>query len=411
MGNEIEKQPTELSIGIPTHAEVFNETYEVKRTEITPTIGVSFANLQLFISEAARKGIHYRVKQHELQTNKKWAMQWNLLGLYAFTPATLADLGDKHGISRERVRQIVKKATFKLHEAVPDEMREAHSIQLFDFQKPVTVQTRLKSSRAKGGILERVLQLANENKSVTEIRNLIPGSRNAISSIRKNKDLYNTDIPYKLDIIKLAEDIPTLADSTTSNEVKQAVLDAISDIAFTLNHPEIIRLSKLLADAGIGFGGKIKRGESGVDFVVRILKESGIPASVIEKNSGKYRMRYGLLASVDKERALEVLKSHEELAQYKTPTVIEITETGAKIPTTYDIQQKSLVNISKIIGIKNIHKLTKSGLSIEDLIRSSSSVPVFRHERNGLLYCSLENIDKFSSDIEESINKALESIQ
>jgi UDP-N-acetylglucosamine enolpyruvyl transferase len=71
----------------------------------------------------------------------------------------------------------------------------------------------------------------------------------------------------------------------------------------------VVKLSTITKEAGLQMMGKGNR----VLRIVDVLRLHGIPINVIEEKVEKSTYRYGIIAEVDQERALEVLKADTSL--------------------------------------------------------------------------------------------------
>jgi|GEM_PF-3202235 len=265
----------------------------------------NFANLQNFVKEAASQGIHRTIPQDYRQSQQQWANQWNMLGSYLFVEnSTLQTIGDKYGsVSRENVRKVIQRAAKKLYDFSPPELQEAYSFGNFSFQKKTPRERRFKYSEMRGGKLRQVEQMAEEGKSAQEMMDTLGISRDQLNHLRaKHKDLH---IPYFPSTRKIYDQ---LADPTTAREKRQELLNTIvSRVNYTNIH--VVKLSTITKEAGLQMMGKGNR----VFRVVDVLRLHGIPINVIEEKVEKSTYRYGIIAEVDQERALEVLKADTSL--------------------------------------------------------------------------------------------------
>jgi len=228
-------------------------------------------------------------------------------------------LGSQYGVTRENVRQYVKRATEKLHEASPDELKDRFDTDQFDFRKPTTMKQKFKLSESHGGKLEGIVRLIDEGKSFDEILKSTELSSKQLYNVKTNARSFAVEIPYRTSnpIRELKLSLQRLSDKNTSIEEAQQILDRLSVSVYRRNYEAIIRIADIVKDLGFTIQSPVSPTLPGI---VVLLKLQGIPARALEHKSGIRIMRYGILAEADKERATEYLGSQEyrdELARLK----------------------------------------------------------------------------------------------
>jgi hypothetical protein len=263
----------------------------------------SFQNLQNFVKEAVQNNIHLRIPQHRYRTDEQWATGINMLGIYVFTHdgVSLEDIGEKYGRSRERVRQIIKDTTEKMYAIAPQTLREKYTFESFSFAKPKAKEIAFKSSAARGGKLREVAALTQEGKTAQEIGQALGLSYRQVSKLRYDQP--ELQIPYIQPRPVPIED--ELADPATTVQKRQALLDQISSTRRDFSKIHVVKLSTLTKEASLsmyGKGDKVRR-------VANVLRKHGVPIAIIENEVKGHPQRYGIIAEVDQERILEILKT------------------------------------------------------------------------------------------------------
>lgn len=366
----------------------------------------SFNNLRQFTKEAIRAGVHFTVPRHPHQSEEKWAEQWTILSLYTDTQAPLDDIGMPRGLTRERMRQVIKQAVAKLHAAAPAELRERYPLDQFAFGKPKTETTAYRASETRGGNLRIIFQAARAGKTAQEIKQDAQLSTWRLAHARQSGKKYGVAIPYQSIVYteEFRRSLEEFNDPETTPEKRQTILDMIGiDYADShSNEPDspLVKLSDLLKEANFHIVGR-----GGLINIAQVLRDAGIPVGLIEKKGKKSMHRYGFIAAIDRERALTVLQEEPSLDPLRKNPVELIAGTAVEIPTTYGLQGENFQSLTKVIG-KVLHgKLIRSGISYRDIIGTDCPVAIFRHGTG--YYARTENAEVLSEYLLARIEAAL----
>ncbi|OGD91141.1 hypothetical protein A2W45_03930 [Candidatus Curtissbacteria bacterium RIFCSPHIGHO2_12_41_11] len=81
-------------------------------------------------------------------TVKNWARNFTIAGLYLKTDKILDEIGRSYHMTRENVRQIVKKVVIAIHTNSSQEMQERFSRESFNYRKPLSLAIRKRILKA-----------------------------------------------------------------------------------------------------------------------------------------------------------------------------------------------------------------------------------------------------------------------
>ena len=276
--------------------------------------GRSFQNILDFLAEATPTPTDLRTPwppRQKNQTEKMRQRNFIIAGRFLGTDDPLEEIGNGYNLTRERIRQIVKKVVEDLHKISIQEVQEAFPIESFDFDKSHTLEGRKRKSQVMGGRSFKVDQLVTQGKSAPEIRDTLGITSQSLYAARQTLKGWGIEVPTRKDIYhkKLEE----LQNPDLSDTEAQEILDAITRSGYRElsrgEKPVLTPVSIIARGAGLLFTTRdIKR-------FFYLLKKSGIPASSVarqktNKNAGRQVIvtSYYFIRSLDTDRAAATLK-------------------------------------------------------------------------------------------------------
>lgn len=254
--------------------EDYGLSVEVILNEGEEEIIPSFNKLQEFVSEAARKRIHLGVPRAHGQSDQQWGNQWNMLGAYLYTNASLSDISRAYQCSRQNVNVIIKNAARRLYESSPLELQEQFDPNGFLFRKPASERKQPRISQAESG----------------------SGIEYSYTTCTKKftEELYNSDL---------------------SVQERQQLLNQMGRGFVNKGHKApVFKLSTLIRESGLHSSGH----NNSIPRIIEAVKRWGIPIRMIEE---RYRdegiMRYGIGFNTDRAAIKEVLETDPSLADLR----------------------------------------------------------------------------------------------
>lgn len=269
------------------------------------------------------------------QTKKGWERMYWEMGEYLGTEKTLDEVGKDLGVTREAVRQNVKRGVENLWKAQSPEVQSEFSPDEFGYNK----SRKLTASSQ---------ELANFKRFKEHVGEL-------------------------------------------TSEKKQTFLDAVKNrrvfsVLSSGEKPLIVAVSKIAEQGGLFFP------YSQVSIIYDLLRKSGVSASSFSDEivvEDKKRQRsYHFICIVDMERAIEIIKDANELDCFRQNNVVVLGKPTDRKPRPSELGKSGYSSVSHLI--KEIRgKRLGSKYRCEDIFREDSSVRVYRY-KGGLYYLSEE---------------------
>lgn len=373
------EQPKPVPQNISEHKAIDQD--QSQTTNENNQIGLgSFDNLKDFVAEAARAGIHHTIPQKTNQSTQQWANQWNALGIYAFTDASHGDIVAVYGLTRENWRNLVMRATQRLHAASPPELQAAYPLESLSFRKPRTAKARLKMMHpANIGLYQTIQASLEEGKSMREIQKELGISGNQLSKLRTSSRFLGEELPYvhKVARAETEQSFQLLLDPSTPRDTKQQILQTITrgylekyredpNAPFTL-------LSHIAKQAGI----KLQKDE--LYSLAAFLKEQNVPVNIIEYRFRNRVMRYGVIAGTDKEAVTNML-GPDSAFHLRDRAVRLVAGASESIPSTYMILKSGeFQSVRDALGERISRELKRRKLTIQTALGADCPVAVFTY--------------------------------
>lgn len=222
----------------------------------------SFENTLAFVSDERVSSFPIDTKtqippRSKSMTQTQWERNWRIVGAYLGTDKLLEEIGRDPGITKERVRQIVKSGVKKLHQIQSTEIRDEFLLGKFGYWKPLPIVLRRRRSESKGGVAVKIEQALAKGKTLPKIKEEFTSEQ--VLTARTTLRQWGIEIPYEHQPIlpkylKLRD--PELADWE-----KQKLLDSIEHhgalrILSSGEEPLIVSVSKVGRKAGLFFSNK-----------------------------------------------------------------------------------------------------------------------------------------------------------
>lgn len=303
----------------------------------------SFENTLAFLAKstvAVDRKIHYPPKDPG-QSRKAWERMWEVAGRYFGTEETLEEIGERNGLTGERVRQIVKKGIGRLHEVSDADIKLEYPLDSLDLRKPTTLTSRQKRSLAHGGRSIRIAELMREGKSAKEISDEFGSA--SVANARKVLREWNVNTPYqyKASSSEYKENLERLKTQDLSDQEIQKILDTVT-IQIYRTHLKgdnalFTHIKKVTREAGLFVSGRE------ISLLAEVLKGEGIPVGkleqVLQEKPGRKQqvLRYYFLLSSHVTRAEDALRSAENLDPYRKDPVRELGKHAEQVPSVFQL--------------------------------------------------------------------------
>lgn len=301
------------------------------------------------------------------------------LGRYLSSTTSLAEEGNRLGVSRQRVFQIHHRALLKLRRHSPAPIKENFPLNQLIAGKPPywpVLEALVRRLRPEAPTLARMLREGLEPATILQNLSL---TRAELTSderryLKEHRLLTFTDPPR---LLKSLSQILTEGDG---QEIAQAMRQAEQHGRFqALCQGERPALYSLYDVSGLA--GLYLRADR-ANQLANILEEAGIAVGRVHYPNGQ---RYYFVAASQLKQATEVLYHHPELRRYRQNPVRQIaagTVPSAEIPATTQLSQKrGFEPLGRLAISLGIAYSRKGGGALEGLLGSDCPVPVFRWDK------------------------------
>ncbi len=377
-----------LSMTNPERLVQFEGSDLFAREEERPVEGKSFDNLRRFIAYGAvaavrtyppgekpdysdRRIYYPSAKDTSLQN---WERNLGMVWDYAFGEETLEEIGRKNGnLSREVTRMTIKRTVRSLHEAADDPSRDRFPFESFDFRKPITLASRERRSKAKGGKSLEIARRLDQGATLKELKN--DYTTHQIGRARRVLESWGYELEREINLILPQFEGLTNIDAT-DGEI-QSLLDKIR------NHKQyqvlkqaglVIDLSTVAKKAGLYVG------SDQVYFISESLAreklpQAKVPTKIKDKNGQEGIVYYRIIARIDQPNATDILRADRSLDDLRINPVRQIAgPKGEKLPNTTQLKSEEYESVSKLIGeIRGLRwtGIGKGGIKTADIIEGS----------------------------------------
>ncbi len=344
----------------------------------------SFENTLAFVTDerVSSLPIETRVQtppRSKWTTQAHWERDWDITGEYLGTDKTLEEVGRKHSLVAERIRQVVKKGVRQLYQIQSTGVKSEFPFYQFGYRKPLPLSLRRRRSEARGGLSVRIEKEILEGKTIPQIKEgLDPGQ---ISQVRRGLRGWGIEIPYE--ITPILPRYEKLRDPKLSDEEKQKLLDSVEHnsvlrVLSSGEEPLTMPVSKIGQEAGLFF-----RGEK-VNFIYTVLRSKGLPASSFSQfvryrkgNREKRRLTYYFICASDRDRAIEIIKSASEFNQLRINPVTILGKATDRIPREGElVNSGNYSHLGPLVIV--IRGKSLSHIKVEDIILDDCPASVFR---------------------------------
>lgn len=279
-----------------------------------------FNNTIVFLRTAIAEGAH--LKRPDKTPEEAWVRQKNIVGIYFGSPAALEDLGRMYGVTRERIRQLVKKSMEHLWLSCLPETQALFPFGELELRKPLTQKSRERISEAHGGksvLINRELQAG---KSIREIQKEKGISRQQIKGSRHVLREWSTAVPFFRTPHSQNLELEKNLKNAEKDQEKQEVLSQVKR-RFYQDHVKgenslLIASTNIALEAGLSLGFQRQNRR----IFIESLKNVGFPmGEITEKRmsrTGKEMIAtYHFILARDKERAKRIVLSDPNLQRFR----------------------------------------------------------------------------------------------
>lgn len=291
-----------------------------------PTAGI---DTMLFLKVALWQEAHL-IKPERI-SDQDWARWRNITGLYYGTGLSQEKIGHSYGVTKERVRQLIKLELKALWDNCTTEVQYSFPFAQLEVGKPPL---------ARGGISASIAQLVKAGKTLGEVKAAGFTTSQIISSRRTLKS-WDVEVPYKRKRPAVIEDerLFKALSETADLEQLQKLLREMT-LQFAQNNsrgedPLLLTVDQLVKEQGFHY----HRGNRNFQYFMEALEQQGIPVASInyKRNSEppKGIRNYHYILTRYQERARQVLLQDSNLQRFLINPVVQICgEPQEVIPST-----------------------------------------------------------------------------
>ncbi len=313
---------------------------------------------------------------------QKWEFRYSIAGRYIGGDDPLEQIAGGFDLTRERIRQIVKKGIKEIWGNSPPEIKDRFPFASFNFRKPLSLKSRQRKSQAHGGQSLVVYNLT-QGKSPAEIRKALGGTYHGRYK-RKVLRSWGIDIPRQ------NNDYSQLAQAQISAADAQKVLDSIRNISV----PDMLRRTNPLIVSLLPVARKADLYPRSQDLpdILGVLQSQGVPSRAVavttHKNGQEVKITYRILPAVFEKRAIGYLANALELEHLRENPVTVLGKPTDQIPNTYELcRSGNYRHLGPLIkDIRGEAIASRSKVTIPQILEGCP-VPVYRvPPRYGNLY-------------------------
>lgn len=302
----------------------------------------------------------------------------DILRKYYWTEHSAEKIGGVFDLTREGVRQIIKKGIGDVYEALTPELRAALlplPELLAQVGKPKTLTMRMDLSTERGGKSIRVEKLVKAGRTPAQIREILGLSGQGLDSARRTLMGWGKMYPkYEnrspVENKQLAQ---ALRDKSETKEERAALLSQVNHSFIHMDtssgNRSIIPVSYALRRAGYHIP------TTEIESIIAVLEERGVSVGILRKEiktlKGKIIIqRYIFIAAGDLEQALQVFRKAESLQKYlRNP----VSQTAGPLDENPPSLQRGYKTVGSLLREYEIRRKWSQRVNL-----GGSPVPVFR---------------------------------
>lgn len=375
----------------------------------------AYPRTRQFIQAAIAEGAH--LKNPVRVGEDAWIRQRNMVGAYFASDATLEGLASVMGrITRERVRQIIKRGMANLWKMSSPDLQQKFPLDSIPLDKPRSLADRVANSlRHANSPMAQVLAGLEVGEPINQIVQEHGVSSSSLANIRQSVKKIGIEIPYQNRTREqnywLAQ---MLAQATDKNLIKSLLTDVKPRFCQVYSQGEnrcLIPVTALARESGYHF-----RNDATGEFVAA-LKEADIPIFSYENKLKRGRnkgtvLRHYYLTTPFREGAGTAFENTKSLDKFKEPKVRQIAGPKAdKFPTTTDfVREKNYRTTAKLL--KQLGIRIPTGYRYKMFIAGPDCpVPLFKGKRTSSICYPIDQdetlrrwiIDKVKSSFPSSL--------
>lgn len=346
-----------------------------------------------FFQSAIKEGAH------QVQITRHKERDLEIVRQYLQTQDTLREIGDRHGITHERVRQIIRQELVNLWLNCFDKTQRLFPPELIRLSKPSSLR------RIRGRVSSVVSRMRAEGKTIAEIREEI-GTESLVSA-RRVLRRWGIEIPLLRRVASYQELVGKLTRPNLSDVQIQELLSrftpGILESDRRRGHPLLTPVGRIISGCGFHY----RKPET--QRFINSLRIAGIPVGeaghLVKSKFGEVTQRYYFIAAGHTERARQALENDPNLEKYHHGPVQQVCGPQSELPTTGQLQKKRGVYIptGQVFAELGIHVGGRARIKQKDVLTSGCPVPVFIYPVASQLFCRREDTETLKEFIRKSL--------
>lgn len=320
--------------------------------------------------------------------------EFEIVSRYVGQNEKMDEVGQKFDISRERVRQVLRKTLKSLHTNAPTQIREKYSFESLSTDSRSTIEARMRRSTILGGKSARVAELLSSGKNIEDIR----AELGRISGTRQTLESWGINLPplQEPNLVVFRE----LNNEDLDDETVQIELHKVNNN----RQYEVLRKAGLVVDlSSVAKQAGLHISPRDVKRIHEVLDEEKMPmgkASSYTIDENGQRKVWGwanFIASIHIEKALAILKTNYEIADLRiNPVKLVGGPDNGKIPNTTVLSaRKDYLSVGALINdVKGKVRNNYIRIKMSQIIAGS---PIQVYRWNNSYFYSKEQREQFAS--------------
>lgn len=381
--------------GIPENPQSARAEIPARRDYVLKTIGRSksgsFDVTRRFFQTALREGTH------QAQTPGRVERNLEIVRQYIETRNTLKEIGNRHGITREAVRQMIRRKLVTLWLNCSDKTQRLFPPEHIHLCKPRSV--------AGGGRSFTVARMLADGKTITEIQEKIGGK--GVNYARQRLRNQGIEVPYLRPVKSYQELASRLTRSNLSDIEIQELLSQVTRGLFEVDrrrgYPFLTPVGRIISGCGFHY----RRRETW--RFIKPLRTAGIPigevSHLVESKAKEVTQRYYFIAARHTERARQALEDDPNLEKYRHSPIKQICGSQGELPTTGQLTKKRGVYIptGQIFAELGIRVAGNAHIKQRAVFTGECPVPVFIYPAASQFFCRREDKETLKEFIRNSL--------
>lgn len=275
--------------------------------------GVNFEQYQNFVAQAFEAGVHTEIPGKRVSSDS-WDTTIDIVAASAFSEIPLCTLSDDLGVTSGAVHNRRSDGIRILYEKSPEDLRAEITLDALQRaweQKPVTLESRRRRSRGRGGITAKIEEVMNQNPQMSYEDAAFQAGATGNSKYNSKRKLRRWGRRISLSNGISFEELKEQMKKAATYEERLTALRKVTR-EFATDHVSgenalLARVSRPIIDSGLW--GYFRR--NGMNPFFDVMEASEIPFAVIghedprapvQKGEQRYTVMYGI--DVDKVKSI-----------------------------------------------------------------------------------------------------------